>query len=164
MIYGNKIGGSSSENKTFLIDSNGIEVWGVIVDDPNIPEPTACCHDVMAGQVFVGPDGLQVGSNDSPCCRVTDGVHEVAPGVEFLLCIEKCSQWDYSTLHGIIVQKSTPHKVEMLIMNNSVYDLSGNKISDITKNSSTCSIRFNIKNETAEPQLLYYFICKEERP
>lgn len=163
MIFGNKIGGNSVGNKTFVIDINGDEVWGVMVDDPNIPEPTACCEDVMIGQVFVGPDGLQEGKNDSPCCRVTDGVHEIGSGVEVLLRISKCEQWDFNTLHGVIVQKSTPHKVEKLIMNSIVYDSEGNEISRVTKDSSTCSIRFNIKNETTEPQLLYFFICKEER-
>lgn len=163
MIYGNKIGGNSIEDKTYLIANNDVEVWGVIVDDATMPNLTACCEDVMAGQLFVGAEGLQVGINDSPCCRVTNGVHEVMPGVEFLLCIEKCSQWDYTTLHGIITQKNTPHKVERLIMDNAVYDINGEKLSDITKDPGTCSIRFNIKNNTAEPQLLHFFICKEER-
>lgn len=162
MIYGNKIGGGSVQDKTFLIENGDIEVWAVVVDDENMPDPTACCHNVMAGQVFVGAEGLQVGTNDSPCCRVTSGVHEVAPGVEFILRIEKCEQWNYTTLHGIITQKSTPYKVEKLIMDCAVYDLDGDKVADITKDSGTCSIRFNIKNETAEPQLLHFFVCKEE--
>ena len=164
MIYGNIIGGNSVEDKTFLIESNGVEVWGVIVDDADIPELTACCEKVTEGVTFLGANGLEVGTNDSPCCRVTRGIHEVASGVEFLLRLEKCSQWDYSALHGIITQKSTPNKIEMLVMDGAVYDLNGEKVSDITKDSTCCTIRFNMKNNTAEPQLLQFFICKEERP
>lgn len=162
MIYGNKIGGNSTEDRTYVIDSNGIEVWGVIVDDDDLPDLTACCENVTVGQVFIGANGLQVGENDFPPCRVTSGVHEVLPGVEFLLCIEKCAQWDYTTLHGIITQKKTPYKVEKLIMDGAVYDINGNKISDITKDPNTCSVRFNIKNDTAETQLLHFFMCREE--
>ena len=162
MIYGNKIGGNSADDKTYLIENNGIEVWGVVVDDADMPEPTARCEDVIAGRVFIGADGLQVGTNDCPCCRVTKGIHEVAPGVEFVLCLKKYSQWDYTALQGVITQKNTPYKVENLIIGESVYDKNGEKISDVTKDPTTCSIRFNIKNETVEPQLLHFFICKEE--
>lgn len=162
-IYGNKVGGSSVADKNYLIESNGLEFWGVIVDDENIPDPTACCQDVMAGQWFLGANGLEQGTNDSPCCRVTSGVHEVAPGIEFVLRIEKCEQWDYSLFHGVITQKSSPNKIEKLIKDDVVYDLNGEKISDITKDHANCAIRFNIKNNSAEPQLLHFFICKEER-
>lgn len=162
MIYGNKIGGNSAEDKTYLIDNNGVEVWGVIVDDADMPDLTARCENVTAGQVFIGADGLQVGVNDFPPCRVTSGIHEVQPGVEFLLRIEKYSQWDYTILYGVITNKSTPYKVENLIIDGAVYDINGDKLSDITKDPLTCSIRFNIKNNASEAQLLHFFICREE--
>lgn len=160
MIYGNKIGGSSEQ--TYLIEDGGVAVLAILADEADVMEPNACCEDVKAGKVFVGANGLQVGTNDLPSCRVISGAHEVAPGVDFVLRIEKAEQWNYTTLHGIITYKNTPYKVEMLIMDNAVYNSNGDKISDITKDRSTHTIRFNIKNETAEPQLLHFFVCKEE--
>ena len=162
MIYGNKIGGNPVDEKVYVVETNGVDAIGVVVEDAEIPELTACCKDVLVGQWFVGKNGLEQGTNDSPCCRVTSGVHEVLPGVEFMLCIDKCEQWNYTTLHGIITNKSTPYKVEKLIMDCAVYNDEGKKIADITKDPNTCSIRFNIKNETAETQLLHFFISKEE--
>lgn len=161
MIYGNKIGGGSADDKIYVIESGEVEVLGVVVDD-DAPELTATSKDVLIGQWFVGKNGLEQGTNDSPCCRVTSGIHEVLPGVEFVLRIEKNRQWDYTTLNGVITNKSTPYKVENFITERAVYDSDGNKIADITKDPNNCCVRFNIKNETAETQLLHFFICKEE--
>lgn len=162
MIYGNKIGGNSVEDKYFVIEMDGIESFAVVDTDDEIPDLTATCKDVKAGQWFVGANGLEQGTNDWPSCRVTSGVHEVYPGVEFMLCIDKYEQWNYTTLHGIITDKKTPYKVEKLIMDYAVYDLEGKKISDITKDPNTCTIRLNLKNETSEIKLLQFFISKEE--
>ena len=162
MIYGNKIGDSSRYEKTYIVDDNGVRALAVVADSPIDYGLSACCQDVKAGQLFVGANGLEKGTNDAPCCRVTNGVHEVYPGVDFTLYIPKADQWDYSTMHGVITNKDTPYKVEMLIVNDKIYDSDGKVIAEVTKDSESKTIRFNIKNETAEVQLLHFFVCKEE--
>lgn len=161
-IYGNKIGGNSAYDKTYIVDDNGIQALAVVVDDTANYELSALSKDVRAGKVFIGANGLDVGTNDTPCCRVTNGVHEVYPGVEFMLCFKEADQWDYSTVHAVITNKSTPFKVENLIVHNKVYDPGGKEIAEVTKDAANNCIRFNIKNETAEVQLLHFFVCKEE--
>jgi hypothetical protein len=79
-----------------------------------------------------------------------------------MLCFKDADQWDYSTVHAVITNKSTPFKVERLIVHDKVYDSNGTEIAEVTKDSVTKCILFNIKNETTEIQLLHFFVCKEE--
>lgn len=162
MIYGNKIGGSSAYDKTYIVDDNGVQALAVVVDEEADYELSATAKDVKVGKVFIGANGLDVGTNDAPCCRFTNGVHEVYPGVEFMLCFKEANQWDYSTVHAVITNKNTPFKVERLIVHDNVYDSNGTEIAEVTKDSVNNCIRFNIKNETTEVQLLHFFVCKEE--
>ena len=160
MICGNKIGGSR-ECKTYVLQGNGIELLGVVVDELEVFD--ACCEDVMSGKKFACDSGVNVGTNDSPCCCATNGVHEVYPGVEFLLTIPERDQWDYTSIQGMIAPKSAPYRINKVVMENAVYDTDGNKLADITKDAASKTIRFNITNNTSEVYLLYFFVCKEEK-
>lgn len=176
MIYGNKIGGSR-DTKTYIIsfvDENQNEIintTGVVVDKEEVFN--ACCEHVMAGYKFASDEGIMTGTNDSPCCRITNGIHEVMPGVEFLLKLEERDQWDYTTFAAMMwpkldAENPTP-RVNMVAIDNAVYDTSGNKIADVVKDIATKTIRFNMVengermiNKTATPYLLYFSVCKEE--
>ena len=175
MIYGNKVGGSR-DTKTYIIsvvdeDQNEIfEATGVVVDKEEVFD--AYSQDVLAGRKFASEEGVMVGVNDSPCCRITTGIHEVAPGVEFLLKMEERDQWDYTTFNAMMWPKldednPTP-RVDKVAVDNAVYDTAGNKVADIVKDAATKSVRFNMPNgdrlvnNTEFSYLLYFCVCKEE--
>ena len=175
MIYGNKIGGSR-DTKTYIIsivdeDQNEIfEGTGVVVDKEELFD--ACCADVMNGRKFASEEGVMVGTNDSPCCRITNGIHEVPPGVEFILKMENKDQWNYTTFHAMMWPKldadnPTP-RVDKVSVDNIVYDDDGNQIATVIKDAASKSIRFvtdngdKLINNTEFSYLVYYSVCKEE--
>lgn len=174
MIYGNKIGGSR-DTKTYIIsmvdeDQNEIfEATGVVVDKEEVFD--ASCTDVMVGRKFASDEGVMTGTNDSPCCRITTGIHEVAPGVEFLLKMEERDQWDYTTFTAMMWPKIdetnlTP-KVDKIVVDDAVYDPDGTKIADVVKDAATKTIRFEtgsgrLFNNTQFSYLLYFCVSKEE--
>lgn len=159
MICGNKIGGTR-ECKTYVLQGNGVELLGVVVDELEMFD--ACCEDVAVGKKFVGDSGVNIGTNDSPLCCVSHGIHEVYPMVEFLLTIPERDQWDYSSLQCMIAPKSNPYNIEKIVIEDTVYDTDGNVLATVTKDIANKTIRLNITNNTAEIYLLYFFLCKEE--
>ena len=61
MISGNMVGSYSAIGKTFiLVDENGNEVTGVVVDKETVF--TATDGDVRAGKVYASDDGISVGT------------------------------------------------------------------------------------------------------
>lgn len=159
MICGNKIGGNR-ECKTYVIEGHGVEVIGVVVDELEMFD--ACCDDVKSGKKFACDTGVNVGMNDSPCCCVTNGVHEVYPDVEFLLTLPERDQWDYTELQCMMAPKDHPYAIDKVVIDNVVYSSDGTKLADVTKDATNKTIRFNITNNTADIYLLYFFVCKEE--
>lgn len=159
MICGNKIGGIH-DDKTYIVQFGETELIGVVVDELEMFD--ACCSDVKAGKKFVCDSGVSIGINDSPCCAVIKGVHEVYPGVEFLLKLEDHDLWNYTDLQCMIAPKSSPYAIDKIVVNNEVRDTSGNKLADITKDIGNKAIRLNITNNTTDIYLLYFFVCKGE--
>ena len=175
MIYGNKIGGSR-DTKTYIIsmvDENNNEIFeatGIVVDKEEVFD--ACSADVMAGRKFASDEGVMVGANDSPCCRITNGIHEVAPGVEFLLKMEERDQWDYTTFHAMMWPKldadnPTP-RVDKVAVDDVVYDQTGKQIATVEKDAATKTVRFVLENgnrlvnNTEYSYLVYFSVCKED--
>lgn len=161
MIYGNKIGGDSSE-KTYIItnEDEGIILHAVVVDE--VTEFDAQCKDVAAGKKFVGEGGASVGTNDVSPCRIIHGIREISQGTDVILTLNQNDMWNYSYLQGFISTKKNPYNPIMLIINDEVYE-NGEKISDITKNGEDDAIYFNVINNSNDIYLLNYVICKEEQ-
>lgn len=174
MIYGNKIGGSR-DTKTYIIsivDENNNEMYeatGIVVDKEEIFD--ARCQDVMAGRKFASDEGVMSGINDSPCCRITNGIHEVPPGAEFMLKLEERDQWDYDTFHAMMWPKldeiNPSPRVDKVAVDDAVYNNNGDKIATIVKDAATKTIRFvdgnkRLINNTAFSYLMYFSVCKEE--
>jgi hypothetical protein len=61
MISGNMVGTYSAIGKTFiLVDENGNEITGVVVDKETVF--TATDNDVREGKVYASDDGVSVGT------------------------------------------------------------------------------------------------------
>lgn len=175
MIYGNKIGGSR-DTKTYIIsmvDENNNEVFeatGVVVDKEEIFD--ASCEDVAVGRKFASEEGVMVGTNDFPRCRIVNGIHEVLPGVEFILKMENRNLWDYTTFHAIMWPKidadnPTP-KADKISVYDAVYDSNGVKIANVIKDAANMAVRFvldngdNLINNTEFSYLVYFSVCKDD--
>ena len=162
MIYGNKVGGGSSE-KVYIITNKDetIKLDAVVIDSDDLIEFDAKCRDVVAGKNFVGEGGAEIGTNDIPWCRYVSGTHEIYPGVDVVLTLEENDMWNYSYLQGYISTNKNYYDVLMLIMDDAVY-IDGEKVADVTKDAANKTIKFNITNNSSEVYLLHYFIFKEE--
>lgn len=175
MIYGNKVGGSR-DTKTYIIsivdeyNNEVLEATGVVVDKEELFD--ASCADVIAGRKFASEEGVMTGTNDSPCCRITNGIHEVPPGVEFVLKMEDRNQWDYTTFHAMMwpkldAENPTP-RVDKVSVDDVVYDNNGKKIASVVKDAATQTVRFvldngdKLVNNTEFSYLVYFSVCKEE--
>ena len=159
MIYGNKIGGNR-ECKTYVLQGNGIELTGVVVDELEIFD--ARSEDVKAGKKFASDSGVNIGTNDAAYCYITAGIHEVYPEVEFLLNLPDRDQWNYTSLQCMMAPKDTPYAIDKVVIDNEVRNAEGEKLADVTKDLNQKTIRLNITNNTDKIYLLYFFVCKEE--
>lgn len=159
MIYGNKVGGARAE-KTYIIEIGGAELIGVVVDQKEIFD--ARPKDVMAGKKFGCESGVCIGTSDASHCYVTKGMQEISPGADFVLTLPEKDQWDYSELQCMMAPKNSPYAIDKVVLNNAVYDTSGTKIAEVTKDGEKDRVCLNIINSTNNTYLLYFFIYKEE--
>ena len=156
-----------------IVDENQNELFqatGVVVDEEEVFN--ASCADVMNGKKFASEEGVMIGTNDSPCCRITNGIHEVPPGVSFIFKLEHKNLWDYTTFHAMMWPKldednPTP-RVDKVAVDDMVYDGDGNQIAKVIKDPVAQSIKFVLDNgealvnNTIYSYLVYYSVCKEE--
>lgn len=177
MILGNKVGGSR-DVKTYKVvvkDEQGNELgnFDCVCGDEEITQFNATCEDVAAGKVFACDEGICVGTNDYTRCRVTHGEHEVYPGVEFMITLENNHQWDYTYFTATMYPK--PKKIDdngvitysnkvidKLVVDDAVYDMSGNKLADVTKDAGEQTVRLNLVNMTDKIYILSYFTYRED--
>ena len=167
MILGNKVGGSRDVKTYKVILTDGeteLGVFDCVCDDKEYTQFTATREDVAAGKTFACDEGICVGTNDFSNCRVTHGEHEVYPGVEFMITLENDHQWDYTYFTGMIYPKREDGKkvIEKLIMDDGVYDLSGKKVADVTKDAGEQTVRLNLVNMTDRIYILSYFTYRED--
>ena len=72
MISGNMVGSYSQMGKTFiLMDENGNEITGVVVDQETVF--TATDNDVREGFVYAGDSGVSTGTKNIPSYHTTEG-------------------------------------------------------------------------------------------
>jgi hypothetical protein len=166
MILGNKVGGSRDAKtyKVVLADGENTLVTFDCTCVDEYTELTATCEDVAVGKVFACDEGICVGTNDYTCCRVAHGEHEVYPGVEFMITLENNHQWDYTYFTGMIYPKREDGKkiIEKIIMDDGVYDLTGKKVADVTKDAGEQTVRLNLVNMTDGIYILSYFTYRED--
>lgn len=159
MIYGNKIGGER-DAKTYIIEGNGVELIGVVVDEFTMFD--ASSYDVRTGKVFACNEGVMVGSNDAPSFRFTNGISEIAPGDKFLFKVVPHDHLNYTILTCMIAPVSNPYKIDRVVIEGNVFNSEGVKIAEAVVDEVNKVVDLNIVNNTAEPYLLYFFIGTEE--
>lgn len=166
MIYGNMIGNGAAPLKTVIIeDVDGNQMTGVVTENVVIFDATV--SDVRQNKTFASAEGIQIGEKEILEYRTTKGQWFVEPGEAFSIPLSAHDKYNYTQLQCIIslfntsIQDSTESK--MVVIGDSLYYAGTNeKISDISKNSKSKSIDFNINNDTDNVYIIFYFTYKEE--
>jgi len=166
MISGNMVGSYSQMGKTFiLVDENGAELTGVVVDQETIF--TATDNQVYSGFVYAGDSGVSTGTREFISYRTAQGVQLIAPGSNYTIPLSAYNRYDYTKFQCIITKytsNSTDRMAaEKISLNDNVYEANSSvALSSITKNAETKSIDLNITNDTVDFYMIYFFKNKEE--
>lgn len=165
MISGNMVGSYSQMGRTLtLVDENGNEVTGVIVDQETVFDATVA--DVRIGKTFASDEGVAQGEN-TITYRTTEGAEYILPGVDFCLNnLDVFNKYNYTKLQCIIskyVSDTDKTAVEKVVLNDNVYNVGSSvSISTVTKNTEMKTVNFNITNDTSDIYIIYFFTYAEE--
>lgn len=168
-INGNPVGSYSHLGKTLtLVDDNGIEVTGVIVDNETVF--TATDNDVREGSIYASDGGVSTGSKVIPSYHTTEGFKAIMAGEEMSISLPSLNRYDYTKLQVIICayNASSTDSVadsvaaEKVSIDSKVYAVgSTDCLSNVTKDEVNKSIVLGITNESDSPVILRYFTYKE---
>jgi hypothetical protein len=162
MISGNMVGSYSQMGKTLiLLDENGNEITGVVVDQETIF--TAGDNDVREGMVYASDDGVSTGTKDIPIYYSTEGNKAIPNGKALKIIIPDC---EYTKLQCIICSynKNIQNSVNALqvVINDTVYNVQSiDAVSTVTVYVEGSAIDFGITNTTGSPILIRYFTFRE---
>lgn len=161
MISGNMVGAYSQMGKTFiLMDENGNEITGVVVDQETVF--TATDNDVREGFVYAGDNGVSTGTKDIPSYRTRYGCKLVAANSEVVI---PAPEYNYSNLSVIIAAYDTSVAESILStyvsIDGGMYAVGSSiKLSDIT--IDTTNERINLGLSVPEKSVVRYLVTREE--
>ena len=149
-----------------LVDDNGNEAVGVVVDNEVVFDATA--NDIRQGKVAATSEGVTVGSKVIPSYHTTEGSRVIPVGsqLDITFGLDELDLYDYTKLQVIICPFRTSLAksvgAEKVVINDNVYEV-GNTISlsVVTKDISSKHINLGISNEGTVPYILRYFTYKE---
>lgn len=161
MISGNMIGGTAPIKTVKIVDEDGVEILGVVVDQEQIF--TATDNDVRAGSVYAGDSGVSTGTKDIPPYHTTEGERVITNGSKFVITIPN---YDYTKLQAIICSFNTSLdnsvSAEQIVVNDNVYDVhSTDSLSVVQKDGDNLRIDLGITNTSGNIYLIRYITYKE---
>lgn len=164
MIYGNVASGFGMPKLIEITDIDGNVFVGAVTDSKVNLDATR--DDVKIGKKFASNDGISEGI-DTRTYRTTQASRLILPGDNFSIPLDKYDIYNYTKFQAVIAEFNTTFadsvKVNRIALNDAVYHVnSSTKISDITKNTLTKSVDFNIVNDTENSYVIHYMTCKEE--
>ena len=166
MISGNMVGSYSQMGKTLiLLDENGNEIAGVIVDQETVF--TAGDNDVRENMVYAGDSGVSIGTKNIPAYRTTKAECLILPSETFSIPLEDYNKYDYTKFQAIIAKYNTKISdsvfTDKIAINDCVYAVnSSDALSNISKNADMKSIDLNIVNNTEDIYVIHFFTYREE--
>lgn len=164
-FYGNPVGGFCYPKTYILTDENGTEMaTGVVVGEKTVFDATPA--DVKVGKIFASDEGIQEGV-DTKTNHTTIGSRVILPNESFSVPLIECDRYNYTKFYAMIADFNTTASdstsVNKISINDMLYNVnSTSKLSDITKDSSTKSVKFNIINTTNNTYVIHYSTYKEE--
>lgn len=164
MIFGSPSGGFGYPKTFILLDENGNELTGIVVDSKTIFDATT--NDVREGKVFASDNGVEIGTKIIPAYHIFEGYKIITSGKSYTIQITKLDAYDYTKMQSIICDFNTNLNDSVfatkIAINNKIYEvLSVLEVSNITKNHENKTIEFGITNTTDKPIIIRYFLYKE---
>lgn len=165
-ILGNASGGFGFPKSFVITDDSGNELTAVVTDEVKVFDATP--SDVRMNKIFASENGIQTGENTITYIT-TAGYQIFAPNSNISINLSERNKYNYDLFQCMIcladlgnINNSVAAK--MIAVNNGVYEVnSAIKIADISKNSESKSIDFNITNNSENYYLVYFFTyCQEE--
>lgn len=164
-IVGKMAGCYSPMGKTFILtDDDGNEFTGVVTDQEKVfdARPT----DVRINRKFVSNEGAQTGEN-TITYRTQTASCLILPGQEFSIPLKNYNQYDYTKFQSMIVLFNSDYSSNAnaygITIEDRVFSVESSALlSNITKNSDTKAIDFNIVNNTENTYEIFYFTYREE--
>ena len=149
MIFGNPSGGFGYPKTFILLDENGNELTGIVVDSKTIFDATT--NDVREGKVFASDNGVETGTKNIPGYRTTKGSRFILPDMSYSIPLSDYNMYDYTQLQCIIAKKNTTLddsvETDKIVINDNIYMVNSEiSLSQITKNIDTKTIELNIIN------------------
>ena len=165
-IFGNMVGGAAPLKTLKLVDSNGSELLGVVVDQETIF--TAGDNDVREGMVYASDEGVSTGTKNIPSYHTCTGVKVIPVGSELKISNldTTTGYYDYTQLQAIVCSFNTSISnsvsAEKVSIGDNVYNVnSTDTLSAIIKNHDDKSINFGITNDAESPCIIRFFTYKE---
>ena len=164
IISGNMVGSYSQLGKTFvLVDENGAEITGVVVDNPVIFTANAA-EDIREGKVAATDSGVVTGEAFIPNYVTHTGISVIRNNSPF--CLNMQNNYDYTKLQAIIcgfnTNLSNSVSAEQIVIDNKVFAVrSTEALSSVTKDSENTLINFGIINTSGNMCLIRYFMYRE---
>lgn len=164
-ILGNAVGGTAPIKTLTIVDADGIEMTGVVVDSEVIF--TATDNDVREGMVYASDEGVSTGTKFIPPYYTSKGIKVIKSGSEFELVLSERDAYDYTSMQCILCQYNTSLSnsvfSDKVVIEDKLYETnSTTAISTLSKNSEKKSIKLGITNESDISYIVRYFTYKED--
>ena len=165
IISGNMVGGAAPLRTLKLVDSDGTELLGVVVDNEVVFTADAD-NDIRNGKIAATDAGVVTGTKIFPFYTTWTGKKIVPAGSEFKITLATQDAYDYTELQCIICPFNSSMEdsvsAEKVVIGDNIYDSNSTTVvSTIAKDINEKSVRFNVVNSTDAPYIIRYFTYKE---
>ena len=163
--YANLILQMSSDTDTYiLVDEDGHEVVGVVVEEETIFDATE--NDIREGKVAATASGVTTGTKVIPVYHTSEGVKYIPVGAECAISLTIPELYDYTKLQVIVCLYNTSLtdsvSAEKVVIEDNIYDVGSTiSVSTVEKNSDDKTINLGLVNDEDVPLILRYFTYKE---
>ena len=165
MINGNMIGGTAPIKTLKIVDEDGVEILGVVVDQETIFTANAS-EDIRDGKVAATDEGVVTGSAVIPNYETSQGWCTIMPGDTLQISNLTKKLYDYTFFQCIITLFNTTVDnsvyAKYVVINDVMYESkSTTQVSVITKNEEMSAIDFNIVNNSEDIYIIRFSTYKE---
>lgn len=164
MIYGNAVGGIGLERTYLLVDEQGNEVAGVMVENEVVFDATA--NDIRIGKTAATAEGVTEGTKVIPSYHTTEGTDLIPAGSALSIRLND-GKHEYTKLQAIICpfsgSMSGSVSAEKVSINGNVYAAGSTEpLASVTIDHDAEQINLGITNEGTTPVVIRYITYKEE--
>ena len=162
IINGRQVGGGAPLKTMTLVDENGLELLGIVVDKEVIFDADPVT-DIREGKTVANDMGVVVGEKQIPSYNTREGVRVVSAGSQFVLPND---YYDYTKLQAIFCPFNTTITdsvaAEKVAIENNVYNVQSiEPYATIIKDEENTRIDFGFVNTSDNSYVIRFFMYKE---